>query len=601
MNVGYFGLWCVFLIGGVVLLNKKIKEFLRSGRRSLFIIIFISIPWTAAEGSNSLVIQALAVNAFLDYLYNLQQGHLQGESASGRPFTIGLDGPSGAGKSTFLDEFTTQLRISSARYHQSQPVLSERVCSLETLGIDTFLHSRADRREMFRTLGDGASGYNRGEEYRTELRDSCLAAIACGDSFRYTPYCRHLEGRLGPEETRHITCDLLIIEGTHVNDPGARASIDHALFLNSDDILIRWNMWRRNYQQGSRTERELFAILGVLFEHFQSWRERNADLSDIHFNWRAMNAVPELTAENINSELPDIIRQLQLRHFNSGFALTRLFQQNRLNSEVLSGSMRHHFQPLMPNRRLVAMEHSRFLSTVRLMLDPLGLVLHEVHHGNECLFVSLDSILRQYYLNRGVVIALLRQLVNAWKQNRLNDAQRRLLSWIAGDIHAEADFLSEGNLGGLPTILMTWAALMGSNHPPDKPLYLLIRLGSVIQIWSLNLDGTISELDTLPEGEPVLIYDGVNRWMFATPGQSFMEDMAGVVPMILSSDGWEHDDDSGVFSTSSSSSSLQSPLNSLGHPIPPDNGAGRVNASQPVSNTRSYRSILPELMRHSQW
>ncbi|WP_257275320.1 MULTISPECIES: P-loop NTPase fold protein [unclassified Endozoicomonas] len=588
------------------MLIKKIKNFLRTGRRSLFIVFIVSIPWAAAEGSNSLVIQALAINAYLDYLYNLGQGNLEGESTSSRPFTIGLDGPSGAGKSTFLDEFTQELRAAAANYHQLQPDLAGRACNLETLGIDTFLHSRADRREMFSHLGDGASGNNDGKEYRADLRDRCLAAIARGDSFRYTPYCRHLEGRLGPEETRKITCDILIIEGTHVNDPGARASIDHALFLNSDDNLISWNMWKRNYLLGNRTQQELFAILQVLFEQFKTWRERNADLSDVHFYWHAINEVPELTEETVDSVLPELVRQLQLHHFNSGFALARLFQQNPLSSEVFSARMRHHFQPLMSGRSLVAMEHERFLSNIKTLLEPLGLTLYQVEHGNECLFVSLESVLRPYYLNRDRVIALLRQLWNAWKNNRLTDAQRRLLGWVAGDIEAEADFLSQGNLGGLPTILMTWAALMGSSHPPDKPLYLMIRLGSVIKLWSINLDGSISELAALPEGEPVLIYDGVNRWMFATPGQGVPGDMAGVVPVVHPNAGVHNgggsDDDSGFYSSSSSSSSssLSSLLSSAVGPVRQvDDMVIGGNLTEPLE-TDSNEVIFPGLIMHSQ-
>ncbi|WP_252176483.1 P-loop NTPase fold protein [Endozoicomonas sp. 4G] len=587
------------------MLIKKIEGFLRSGRRSLFIAFIVSIPWAAAEESNSLIIQALAINAFLDYLYNLEQGNLEGESASARPFIIGLDGPSGAGKSTFLEEFTEQLRTSAASYCQSQSGQAGRVCSLETLGIDTFLHSRADRHKMFRHLGDGASGNNNGEEYRADLRDSCLAAIARGDAFRYTPYCRHLEGRLGPEETRQINSDILIIEGTHVNDPGARASIDHALFLNGDDLLIAWNMWKRNCFLGNRTQDELFAILKVLFEQFKTWRARNADLSDVHFYWSAINDVPDLTEETIDSGPPELIRQLQLHHFNSGFALTRLFQQNSLGSQVLSSRMRDRFQPVMPDRNPVAMAHQRFLSVVKMLLEPLGLGLHEVHHGNECLFVSLNSILRPYHLNRGRVIVLLRQLEEAWKQNRLTDAQRKLLSWIAGDIEAEADFLSQGNLGGLPTILMTWAALLGSSHPPDKPLYLMIRLGEAVQIWCLNLDGSISELDSLPAGEPVLIYDGVNRWMFATPEQDGMNNMARVrvPPMVLSNAGGgsdDGDDDSSLYSSSSSSSPLSSPLSLPANTIREvDDLVFGPNVTEPDSESQSHL-ILPGLIMHSQ-
>ncbi|WOG26459.1 hypothetical protein [Endozoicomonas sp. 8E] len=590
------------------MLIKKIKEFTRTGRRSLFIVFIVSIPWTTAEGSHGLIVQALAINAFLDYLYNLQQGNLEGENDSFRPFTIGLDGPSGAGKSTFLDQFTQELRTSSALYQRSQSEQSGRVCSLETLGIDTFLHSRAERREMFSHLGDGASGNNNGEEYRAELRDSCLAAIARGDSFRYAPYCRHLEGQLGPEETRRITCDILIIEGTHVNDPGARASIDHALFLDSDDNLISWNMWQRNCLLGNRTTKELFAILRVLFEQFKTWRRRNADLSDVCFYWHANNEVPELTEETVDSGSPDLVRQLQLHHFNSGYALTRLFQQNSLNSEVLSSRMHHHFQSLMSSRSLVAMEHESFLSFVKMLLEPLRLTLYEVHHGNECLFISLDAILPTYYLNRERVIVLLRQLWKAWEQNSLTDAQIRLLSWIAADIEAEADFLSEGNLGGLPTILMTWAALLGSDHPPDKPLCLMIRLGGVIQVWSLNLDGTISELDAAPEGEPVLIYDGVNRWMFATSEQNIMNNVPSVLPTMLSNDGGTfnddggHDDDSGFYSSSSasSSSSLSSLLSSSGGPIRQvDDMVIGGNLTEPEAHAQSSYIISPGLIMHS--
>ena len=254
-------------------------------------------------------------------------------------------------------------------------------------------------------------------------------------------------------------------------------------------------------------------ILRVFFDQLDLWRSSHAEAAHTQFSWQPVGDIVDLSSETYEFTTPPL-RRFTPERINAGIALIRLFQQNRVNSEWINSRFQSLIRPLIPNRHRYDMEYQQFRTLIMTMLAQTGYHLVEISHGNDCLFESLASVLHRSGLDRNKIIELLKALRKAYQEKSLTPQQMQLLSWVADQIDAEIEHLEQGHWGGLPTILMFWASELGNSSAGLSPLVLVLRIGGKIEIWRLGTDGTIQLLNAIPVGAQVMVFDGVNRWMY---------------------------------------------------------------------------------------
>ena len=467
----------------------------------IILAVFLACLTQAAVASpnEKQIVQRLAQDILLHYFSHGSEG----------PLIVGIDGPPGSGKTWFI------ARLKAAM----EQFIRELYLGL-SVGVfsgDALLRPRDVRFYLFQSDHGplGGAGNCNGCEYRWSQLESAVRAISFGEPFQIRPYDRDT-GELGPETERHLTDSIVIVEGTHTLGERLFPYIHYPIFLDIDDNLMAWSRRKRDLKRGAK---KILATLRAVFNRLQlfQWRARHRNRAWVQLRYDPVVDPGELNEGNFDTPPDNLDRELRLLSAGGGFRILGVQRQ-----EAGEGGLNRQLQQIIDNASMPAaeavMSKAEFIEKLLVLLKSLDLGLQSICHGNDCLFQALGAVLGERFSSREKVTAILLQLLDKYHTRQLSQAQKRLLEWLTRSIDSEIEHLVEGQWGGLPTVMYIWASLLGETQiPPFTPLVLLINTGTQIETWQFNVNGSIDELETVPEGVPLLIYDGFDSWHAAAP------------------------------------------------------------------------------------
>ena len=493
----------------------------------------------AQPGRDDRVIRLLAEDILLTFL----QRHDHGSS---RPFVVGIDGPPASGKSTIIDDLKLVL----------ESLISERGLSYTVgrFGLDRMLRPRAERSGLFAPLHGalGTSGNCDGREFRWSELLEIVAAISEGRPYMICPYDRNT-GETGSPVHESQTDTIILIEGTHVLDDDLFRYIHYPIFLDIEDSLMVLARWWRDQERG--VDRIRGILSAVLSEgQLPAWRIRNARRSLFWFRGVPTGLPGPFSPDVFNNPLQlfDLLsdpsepqRRLQLVRTGGSF---RVLFARRTGTQA----------DTLPIEGAQAMDPGSLgdtpCSQVQQPMEEAGVRLIQVPHDNDCLFHSFGIVIGEALDSREKVIALLLALLDRFRRGQLSDAQKRLLGWLADkDLEREIQLLIENGEGGINTVILTWAALLGeADFEIPENLVVVSNDGVNIEYLQFTQGGFIGNLATPPEGQQMLIFNGVGSWLAGTVEPSG----PGLLHSISEESGFQGDDDSMASTPSSEYSSL---------------------------------------------